>query len=300
MTQRWPQIDSAVGRWEGLDRSLRRVDAVLNEAARSTGLELDRVCDGSAGGMLGGLTQMPPPPPSRECHAMSLAEMPNEVIHSDADGVLGHLRQSPPVEIAHGSAQHEQATDADAQRPSQARPRARSDPGASLPAHLPAADSPSSTGKVMTEEPLLPPLGGCIPGSSQHQAAGSPSYSGCDGAGVLTQQQPESPVTSPRHTPREEWSEDHSAGETQQQESQGLSSRDDGVQSSPRHTPRTQGTQDRRVSAVKADAAPPTPTRSSSPECVIVSSDTKATTPQCSPARGVLTNSHHLDICGNT
>ena len=37
------------------------MDAVLNEAADGAGLRLDRVCDGGAGGVLGGLTQEPPP-----------------------------------------------------------------------------------------------------------------------------------------------------------------------------------------------------------------------------------------------
>ena len=38
------------------------MDAVLNEAADGAGLHLDRVCDAAAGGVLGGLTQAPPPP----------------------------------------------------------------------------------------------------------------------------------------------------------------------------------------------------------------------------------------------
>ena len=38
------------------------MDAVLNEAADGAGLQLDRVCDGGAGGVLAGLTQALPPP----------------------------------------------------------------------------------------------------------------------------------------------------------------------------------------------------------------------------------------------
>lgn len=236
------------GRWESLDRSLRRVDAVLNMAARSTGLELDRVCDGSTGGMLGGLTQMPPPPLELRHHAESPERMPDEALCGDAGGVLGRESPALPMEDVYRSSQQEQPTADEPQSQTEVLPRAGDEPDAYLYGQPPVAGSAQDAGIVTTDVALQSQVRACIPSSSQSQPMGSPTHSNTGGVGILTQKARPSPANSPRHTPRAEWSQDEGLSGTAERDDLGLSSREEVAQSSPRHTPRTEWTQDSEAS----------------------------------------------------
>jgi len=196
----------AIRRWEALDRSLRRVDAVLNEAARSTGLELDRVCDGSLG-MLGCLTQMPPPLERHQDSAF-MAEVPNEALGIADDAAAARCEQEAPSSGAGVSCTSQQERELRA-------------------AAACIQQEPSSGGVSCPSQP--------------DRQSDSPCSSGCEGPGVLAHDPPTLPADIPSHALSEDRSQHESPG---RQASVDVSTDEDMTQDSPRHTPREEWTQD--------------------------------------------------------
>ena len=178
-------------RWEALDRSLRRVDAVLNEAARSTGLELDRVCDGSVGGMLGGLTQMPP---SLEQHYRTPFEVeaPDEVVIGDEDCTAAGRKHQAPSPGGVG-------------RPSQQERLSGSPRSSGCADHNSLPEDPPQSPADSLRHPQM----------QERSEHGSPSCS-VRQATVAASLAGDVAEASPRHTPREEWTLTISSGSSQE------------------------------------------------------------------------------------
>ena len=175
-------VSLAARRWEALDRSLRRVDAVLNEAARSTGLELDRVCDGSLG-MLGGLTQMPPPLEQHH-HSAFTDEVPDKVVTNDDDGEAGACTQQAPSSGGVGFA---------------SQPDQQSDSPCSSDCEGPG---------VLTQKPPQPPADSPrSPARKEQSQHDSPSHD-VRQASIAPSPDEDATQDSPRHTPREEWTQE--------------------------------------------------------------------------------------------
>ena len=188
----------ATRRWEALDRSLRHVDAVLNEAAQSTGLELDRVCDGSAGGMLGGLTQMPPSPmllrhaPFMDKSLQAAVTNDDEAVISDDDddGAAAEFEQQAPTP---GGVCCMGQRDRHSGSPCSSGGGC-ADTSAQDPPHF-TADSPRHSPRAERSQNISS-------SRSRRQA----------GAGASMEED----ITSPRHTPREEWSQGSDSSSVQE------------------------------------------------------------------------------------
>ena len=226
------------------------MDAVLNEAARSTGLELDRVCDGCDGGMLGGLTQMPPPPLERARHTrFDQQQMLDEPLSSRADGVPDcSPGQAPPLDRSRDTPRQQTAA-AGSQTLLVGLPLAGQDSSADVRTQPPATDESCGAGGVAMDGAQPSQAEIRLPGSLQCQSMGSPCHSDGGELGILTQRPQRSPADSPRHTPREEWLQDSSPCREPQQESPDCSSREDLAESGPQHPPQGDWSQECHVNS---------------------------------------------------
>ena len=158
------------------------MDAVLNEAARSTGLELDRVCDGSLG-MLGGLTQMLPPLEQHH-HSGFTQEGPAEVLTHDDDGAAAECIPKEPSSGGGGCTSQQER-----------------------PSDVPSSSDCEGHG-VLTQDPPQSPLASSRDSAKKEQSQHDSPGHDVQQASVAPSSDQDATQDSPRHTPREEWTQD--------------------------------------------------------------------------------------------